>query len=122
MILINESILHEDCKKYGKGKKYCKKNPLTIKNSGEITTDNGKLNIDSTGNVHVKHIVDSSNLPRQIELISGTVSNLTVNDANGDEKQFSVWLKSTICINYIRDINILTRSKTILILRLVTKD
>ncbi len=46
------------------------------------------INLD--GDVHVKHIVALSNTPRQIELIPGTVSNLSVTNEQGEEKQFSV--------------------------------
>ena len=34
--------------------------------------------INSDGEVHVKHVVISSNSPSQVELIEGTVSNLVV--------------------------------------------
>lgn len=46
--------------------------------------------INSVGEVHVKHILRSSNLPKQIDLIYGTVSNLSVKNEQGEDKQFSV--------------------------------
>ncbi len=46
--------------------------------------------INSEGEVHVKHVVYSSNIPKQIELINGTVSNISVTNEQGEEKQFSV--------------------------------
>jgi len=46
--------------------------------------------INSDGNVHIKHVVASSNLPNQTELIYGTVSNISVTNEQGKEKQFSV--------------------------------
>ena len=46
--------------------------------------------IDSEGGVHVRHVISPSNLSQQIELIYGTVSNITVTDEQGEEKQFSV--------------------------------
>jgi hypothetical protein len=46
--------------------------------------------INAVGDVHVKHTVRSSNVPKQIDLIYGTVSNLSVTNKQGDEKQFSV--------------------------------
>ncbi len=46
--------------------------------------------IDSDGEVHVKHVVRSSNLPRDLELILGTVSNLSVTNEQGEEKLFSI--------------------------------
>ena len=49
-----------------------------------------KVTINSTGDVHVKHVIDSSNSPKQTKLISGTVSNLTVKDEDGNEKQYSM--------------------------------
>ena len=46
--------------------------------------------INSDGEVHVKHVVISSNLPSQVELIEGTVSNLVVTNEQGEEKEFAV--------------------------------
>ena len=46
--------------------------------------------IDSAGEVHVKHVVRSSNLPRDLELILGTVSNISVTNEQGEEKLFSI--------------------------------
>jgi hypothetical protein len=49
-----------------------------------------EVNIDSIGNVHVKHVIKSANSPKQVELIYGTVSNLSVVNELGEENQFSV--------------------------------
>jgi hypothetical protein len=46
--------------------------------------------INSVGDVHVKHVVKPANLPKQIELIYGIASNITVINEQGKEKQFSV--------------------------------
>jgi len=46
--------------------------------------------INSVGDVHVKHVIRSSNVPIQVELIIGTVSNLLVTNEQGEEKQFAV--------------------------------
>ena len=46
--------------------------------------------INSVGDAHVKHVVSPVNLPKQLELINGTVSNITVKNEQGEEKQFSV--------------------------------
>ena len=46
--------------------------------------------INSEGDVHVKHVISPANLPKQIELIDGIVSNIIVTDEQGEEKQFSV--------------------------------
>ncbi len=46
--------------------------------------------IGSDGSVHVKHVIRSSNIPVQVELIYGTVSNLSVTSEDGEKRQFSV--------------------------------
>lgn len=46
--------------------------------------------IGSDGSVHVKHVIRSSNSPVQVELIYGTVSNLSVTSEDGEKRQFSV--------------------------------
>jgi hypothetical protein len=46
--------------------------------------------INSVGEVHVKHVVSPSNLPKDLELILGTVSNLSVTNKQGEEKIFSI--------------------------------
>jgi hypothetical protein len=46
--------------------------------------------INSVGDVHVKHVISKTDLPKQVELIYGTVSNLSVTNEKGEEKQFSV--------------------------------
>jgi len=46
--------------------------------------------INSVGDVHVKHVVRSSNVPTQIELINGTVSNLSLTNEQGEEKQLTM--------------------------------
>jgi len=49
-----------------------------------------EVSINSVGEVHVKHVVRSSNLPRDLELILGTVSNISVTNEQGEEKLFSI--------------------------------
>ena len=50
-----------------------------------------KVIINSVGEVHVKHIVASSNLEsKEMELINGTVSNISVTNEQGEGKKFSV--------------------------------
>ncbi len=46
-----------------------------------------EVTIDSVGYVHVKHVIRSSNLPSEVDLIDGTVSNLLVTNEQGEEKQ-----------------------------------
>ncbi len=49
-----------------------------------------EVTINSVSEVHVKHVVALSNVPKQVELIDGTVSDLSVTNEQGEEKQFSV--------------------------------
>ena len=46
--------------------------------------------INSEGNVHVKHIIRSSNLPQDLELVYGTVSNVSVTNEQNEEVLFSI--------------------------------
>jgi len=46
--------------------------------------------INSAGEVHIKHIVTPSHVLKQVELIDGTVSNLSVTNEEGVEKQVTV--------------------------------
>ena len=46
--------------------------------------------INSDGEIHVKHVIVSSNLPSQVELIEGTVSNLVVTNEQGEERDLAV--------------------------------
>ncbi|MCV0430833.1 hypothetical protein [Nitrosopumilus sp.] len=42
------------------------------------------------GDLHVKHIVSSSHLPQQLDLIDGTVENLIITDEDGEEQLPSI--------------------------------
>ena len=46
--------------------------------------------INSAGNVNVKHVISSSNSPKQVDLVYGTVSNISVTNEQGEETQFSM--------------------------------
>jgi len=46
--------------------------------------------INPDGVVHVKHVVRSSNLPVDLKLVNGTVSNISVTNEQGIEKLFSM--------------------------------
>ncbi len=46
--------------------------------------------INSSNEIHVKHVVVASISPKQIQLIDGTKTNLKVTDVEGDEKEFGV--------------------------------
>jgi hypothetical protein len=54
---------------------------------GEAKQKSVEVSINSTGEVHVTHIINKLDSPRQIDLIDGTISNLTVKDQEGNEKQ-----------------------------------
>jgi hypothetical protein len=45
-----------------------------------------KVIIDNEGNVHVKHVVNSSNSPKQMNLIDGVIQNLAITDEEGKEQ------------------------------------
>jgi len=49
-----------------------------------------EVTIDSVGDVHVKHVISSSNLPKEVDLIDGTVSDLSVTNEQGEEKQVNI--------------------------------
>ena len=49
-----------------------------------------EVTINLEGEVHVKHIIRSSSLPTDLELIYGTVSNVSVTNEEGDELLFSM--------------------------------
>lgn len=48
-----------------------------------------EVTINSTGEVHVIHVISRSDSPGQIDLIDGTVTNLTVKDQEGNEMQYA---------------------------------
>jgi hypothetical protein len=49
-----------------------------------------KVVISSSDEIHVKHVIASSNSPKQIELIDGTITNIIVSNEEGKEKQFGI--------------------------------
>jgi len=49
-----------------------------------------KVNINPNGDVHVTHVIKKSNSPHQVELINGTITNLSVKDQKGNAIQFGV--------------------------------
>lgn len=46
------------------------------------------INLD--GEVHVTHVVHSSNLPQDLQLVDGIVSNISVTNEQGDKELFSI--------------------------------
>ena len=57
-----------------------------------------EISVSQDGKVHVKHIIRASNLPVDLELISGTVSNISVLNNQGDEELFSTNADNTILL------------------------
>ena len=55
----------------------------------ELKQKSIEVTINSTGEVHVIHVISRSNSPGQINLIDGTVTNLTVKDQEGNEMQYA---------------------------------
>ena len=49
-----------------------------------------EVSINSEGDVHVTHVIRSSSVPTQVELIFGTVSNLLLTNEQGEKKQLTV--------------------------------
>ena len=49
-----------------------------------------EVTINSTGDVHVTHVINDQNVPHQLDLIDGTISNLTVKDQEGNEMDFGM--------------------------------
>ena len=47
-----------------------------------------QVTISSTGEMHVIHVINDLDLPNQIDLIEGTVSNLSVKDQEGNDVQY----------------------------------
>lgn len=48
-----------------------------------------EVTISETGDVHVRHVVNPSSSPKQIDLVNGTVQNLTITDSEGNPKTTS---------------------------------
>jgi len=63
--------------------------------------------INSVGDVHVKHVVKSSNLPIDLELILGTISNLSVTNEQREEQLFSVLEDNIVLIQPSREDSII---------------
>jgi hypothetical protein len=47
-----------------------------------------QVTINSAGEMHVTHVIDDLDLPGQIDLIVGTISNLSVKDQEGNDVQY----------------------------------
>ena len=57
-----------------------------------------EVTINSDGEVHVSHVVRSSNLPQDLQLIDGTASNISVTNEQGDEELFSMFAEDTMIL------------------------
>jgi len=65
--------------------------PLVDAQFGEKASQKSvEVIINSTGDIHIKHVIASSNSPKQVELIDGTVSDLTVTNEQGNERQVNI--------------------------------
>ena len=49
-----------------------------------------EVTIKTDGHVHVRHVVEGPTMPRQVELIDGIKTNITIHDVDGEEKQHAV--------------------------------
>ncbi len=58
--------------------------------SEKVKQKSVKVIINNDESVHVKHIVSSSSSPRQMDLIEGTVQNLTITDEDGNEQLLAI--------------------------------
>jgi hypothetical protein len=56
------------------------------------------ITVSSIGEVHVKQMMKLSNVPIQIELVNGTISNLKITNEVGEEKQYEMVGESSILI------------------------
>lgn len=66
-----------------------------------------EVTINSEGEVHVKHIVHKSSLPTDLELIYGTVSNVSVTNEEGNELLFSFIDDRTLLVQPSNDNSII---------------
>ena len=48
-----------------------------------------EVNLDVSGIIHVKHVISSTNMPVNVNLFEGTISNLLVTNQNGEKKETS---------------------------------
>jgi len=49
-----------------------------------------EVTIGDDGDIHVKHVVSYSNSPKQMDLIDGTIQNLTITDEEGEEQVLTI--------------------------------
>lgn len=57
-----------------------------------------EVNISEDGRLFVTHIIDSSNSQQQLDLMDGTIKNLSVTDENGNESQITTIGDNSILI------------------------
>ena len=61
---------------------------LTI--GGEANQESIEIELDKLGNVNVKHVISSSKSPVTVNLFAGEISNLSIINENGEEKEKGV--------------------------------
>ena len=49
-----------------------------------------EVNLDTSGVVNIKHVISSTNMPVNVNLFEGKISNLSVTNQNGEEKETSI--------------------------------
>lgn len=57
-----------------------------------------QVEINQEGKMHVTHIIDSSTSPRQLDLLEGTIQNLSIKDENDKERILSTIGKDSLLI------------------------
>lgn len=57
-----------------------------------------KVVINSMQEVHVTHVIKASNSPNQVDLIAGTISNLTIKDKQSEDIQFGTINENSVMI------------------------
>ena len=57
---------------------------------GEADQKSIEVKISSSGEVNVKHVVKPSNIPVNVDLLDGTISDISIINENGDERDLTV--------------------------------
>ena len=57
---------------------------------GEADQKSIEVKISSSGEVNVKHVVKPSNIPVNVDLLDGTISDISITNENGDERDLTV--------------------------------
>lgn len=65
---------------------------------GDTLQRSVQVEIESSGDVHVTHEIKKQNVPQQLDLLKGVISNLKVSDLDGNEVQFGTINENRIMI------------------------